>query len=78
MAKKRKTRRTSRSGPVQVETQPIKMFEYNYTDIQVGLPKEEIIAQLNSLGAEGWLAFHAHDSGGFYHFLFAREVQNAP
>jgi len=79
MAKKRKAkRRTSRREPIQVEAQPVKMFEYTYNDIQVGLPKEDILTQLNALGLEGWLCFHCHDSGGFYHFLFAREVQNTP
>jgi len=73
MAKKRKTKRRPRIG-TQVETQPIKMYEYDYAEIQVGISKDEILAQLNAMGAQGWLAFHAFSSGGFYHFTFAREV----
>jgi len=76
MAKKRKTKakRRPRMG-TQVEAAPFKMYEYNKVDIQVGTSSEDIISQLNALGLQGWLAYHAFEAGGFYQFLFTREVQ---
>lgn len=72
-AKKRKTRSRPRIGTT-VESAPIKKYEYNHLEIQIGVTAEDVTSQLNALGLEGWLAYHAFESGGFYHFLFTREV----
>ena len=70
-----KKRRKPRIG-THVETQPIEQFEYYYFDVQVGtFTKDQLMQQLTDLGLQGWLAYSAFESGGFYHFLFTRKVQ---
>jgi len=76
MAKKRKAKRKSppRMGTTEL-AQPVKKFEYTFYEVQTGtITTDELIDALNTLGGAGWLAYSAFSSGGFYHFLFAREV----
>lgn len=49
-------------------------YEYTYIEVGTSLTKDEIVIEVNRMGAQGWKFVQAEHAGGMYRIWLEREV----